>query len=330
MAAAALGPARPLATVLPVVVTVKLGVDGSVLRHVRAPVSDQLARTARLLTGALVATRTICGYCATGCSLDVHLADGAAVNLTPTAGHRVNLGMACPKGWEALAPLAADDRATTPLARRDRNDPLEPVSWTEALQTLVDGVTGVQARYGREAMAFLSTGQIPTEEVALLGALTKFGMGMVHGDGNTRQCMATAVTAYKEALGFDAPPYTCADVEQSDVIVLVGSNLAIAHPIMWERLARNPHDPEIVVVDTRRTETAPAPTRPPASATRWARGCLPTPPTCSAATTSPTPTTGPRSPPRSTSTPISSRIAAPGPTTRSWTASPAATSAGCG
>ena len=63
------------------------------------------------------------------------------------------------------------------------------------------------------SIAFLSTGQIVTEEMAFLGALAKFGMGMLHGDGNTRQCMATAVTAYKESFGFDAPPYTYADFE---------------------------------------------------------------------------------------------------------------------
>ena len=71
-------------------------------------------------------------------------------------------------------------------------------------------------------IAFLSTGQIATEEMALLGALAKFGMGMVHGDGNTRQCMATSVVAHKESFGFDAPPYTYADFEESDVLVFVG------------------------------------------------------------------------------------------------------------
>src|SRR5947208_2343256 len=89
---------------------------------------------------------------------------------------------------------------------------------------------------------------------------------MVHGDGNTRQCMATAATAYKESFGFDAPPYTYRDFEQSDVIVLVGSNLCIAHPILWERVCRNPHRPEIVVIDPRATETARAATRHYASA----------------------------------------------------------------
>ncbi|MDP1805478.1 MAG: molybdopterin-dependent oxidoreductase, partial [Acidimicrobiales bacterium] len=109
--------------------------------------------------------------------------------------------------------------------------------------------------------AFISTGQIASEEMALLGAVAKFGMGMVHGDGNTRQCMATAVVAYKEAFGFDAPPYTYADLEESDVIVLWGANPCIAHPILWERICRNSHHPEVIVVDPRVTETAAAATQ---------------------------------------------------------------------
>jgi assimilatory nitrate reductase catalytic subunit len=201
----------------------------------------------------------VCGYCSTGCSLDVHLRDGKAVNITPTTAYPVNLGMACPKGWEALTPLSAPDRATTPLVR-DSHGRLVPTSWPVALQTFTDRFKGILAEHGPESVAYLSTGQIPTEEMALLGAFAKFGMGLVHGDGNTRQCMATSVVAYKQAFGFDAPPYTYADFEASDVIVLIGSNLCIAHPIMWERICRNPHDPAIVVVDPRATETAVAAT----------------------------------------------------------------------
>lgn len=204
-------------------------------------------------------TRLICGFCATGCGLDVHLHDGQAVGLTPSNDHPVNLGMACPKGWEALTPLAAPDRATTPLLK-DQHGHLKPVDWTTALDAFVTGMRAVQAEHGPESVAFLSTGQIVTEEMALLGALAKFGMGMRHGDGNTRQCMATSVAAYKESIGFDAPPYSYDDFEESDVIVLVGSNLCLTHPIMWERVTRNPHNPEIVVIDPRRTETASAAT----------------------------------------------------------------------
>jgi assimilatory nitrate reductase catalytic subunit len=171
----------------------------------------------------------------------------------------VNLGMACPKGWEALAPLAAPDRATTPLARDSRGH-LHAIDWPAALDRFVRRFKAIQARHGAQSVAFLSTGQIVTEEMALLGALAKFGMGMLHGDGNTRQCMATAVVAYKQAFGFDAPPYAYADFESSDVIVLVGSNLCIAHPILWQRILRNPNRPRIVVVDPRKTETAMAAT----------------------------------------------------------------------
>ena len=200
-------------------------------------------------------TSMVCGYCSTGCSLDVHLRDGVAVNLSPNPNHPVNIGAACPKGWEALTPMQAPDRLTTPLVR-NRHGSLEPVSWAEALDVFCDRFKALQSDHGDESVAFLSTGQIPTEEMALLGALFKFGMGFRHGDGNTRQCMATSVVAYKQAFGFDAPPYTYADFEQSDVVVLVGSNLAVAHPIMWQRLMRNPHDPTIIVVDPRATETA--------------------------------------------------------------------------
>jgi assimilatory nitrate reductase catalytic subunit len=202
----------------------------------------------------------VCGFCATGCGLTVHLRDGEAVNLGPDPLYPVNLGMACPKGWEALAPLAAPDRATAPLLRNPSSGALEPVTWVRAMHEFATRLKGVQERHGAESIAFLSTGQICTEEMTLLGALFRSGMGGRHCDSNTRQCMATAHVAYKQSLGFDAPPYTYADFEESDCLVFAGSNPCIAHPIMWQRVLRNPHRPAIVVLDPRRTETAMAAT----------------------------------------------------------------------
>ena len=201
-------------------------------------------------------TRSVCGFCSTGCSLDVHLQSGAAVNLTPTVDYPVNLGMACPKGWEALTPLASTDRATQPLLRKSPNDPFEPVNWDEAMQVFTLKFKALMDQHGPESVAYLSTGQMCTEEIAFLGALWKFGMGALHGDSNTRQCMATSNVAYRQSFGFDAPPYTYADFEESDALVFVGSNLCIAHPILWQRVMRNKKNPEIIVIDPRRTETA--------------------------------------------------------------------------
>ncbi len=201
-------------------------------------------------------TNMVCGFCSTGCGLKVLLKDGEVRGLVPTKEYPVNQGMACPKGWEALAPLHGKGRAKTPLVRRGSR--LVEVSWEEALTEMTSRFKAIAAKHGPKAVAWLGTGQLPTEELAYLGALAKFGMGMVHGDGNTRQCMATAAVAYKGAFGFDAPPFSYEDLEQSDVLVFVGANPCIAHPILWERVLRNRHSPNTIVIDPRRTETATA------------------------------------------------------------------------
>jgi anaerobic selenocysteine-containing dehydrogenase len=202
----------------------------------------------------------VCGYCSTGCGLKAHLRKGEAINLSADPDYPVNLGMACPKGWEALTPLKATDRATTPLLRDRVSGRLQPIDWERAMILFCERLKELKRTYGPESVAFLSTGQIVTEEMAFLGALFKFGMGFLHCDSNTRQCMATSHVAYKQSFGFDAPPYTYADFEQSDVLIFVGANPCIAHPIMWQRVTQNPLNPSIIVVDPRKTETAMAAT----------------------------------------------------------------------
>jgi anaerobic selenocysteine-containing dehydrogenase len=232
--------------------------DGPLTRELlQTPAKFGLGRLPARLSPDHIA-RLVCGFCSTGCSLDVLLKDGEAVGLVPTSEHPVNSGMACPKGWESLTPLRSPGRATAPLVRRGGK--LVPVSWEEALFGMVERFRAIQGAHGPESVAWLGTGQMPTEELAFLGALGKFGMGMIHGDGNTRQCMSTAALAYKQCFGFDAPPFSYRDFEESDVIVLVGSNLCIAHPIMWARICRNPGRPTIIVIDPRKTETAMAAT----------------------------------------------------------------------
>lgn len=206
-------------------------------------------------------TTTVCGYCSTGCGLNVHMSENGASNLTPDPTYPVNQGMACPKGWEALTVLDSPDRGTMPLLRDRATGERREISWKQALETMAAEFARLKVDHGPESAAFLSTGQIPTEEMLLVGALWKFGLGFVHADSNTRQCMATANVAYKQSFGYDAPPFSYDDFEESDVLVFVGANPCIAHPILWERVMKNPRNPEILVLDPRRTETAQAATR---------------------------------------------------------------------
>src|SRR6185436_7512699 len=92
-------------------------------------------------------TTAICGFCSTGCGLEIHLKNGEAINLSPARDYSVNRGMACPKGWEALAPLAAPDRATQPLVRSAAGK-MVAVPWEEAARTFVDRFKKIQAQHG--------------------------------------------------------------------------------------------------------------------------------------------------------------------------------------
>ena len=192
-----------------------------------------------------------------GCNFDAVLEGGEVKSFLPAKDYPVNLGKSCPKGFHLLKAFEAPDRATVPLIRDGGGEP-RPASWDEALDLFVSRFRSVKRKYGPDAAAFLSTGQMPTEEMALLGSLFKFGMGFTHGDGNTRQCMATAAIAYKQAFGFDAPPFTYQDFEESDLMIFVGSNAVIAHPVMWNRVKMNSRGATIVVIDPRRTATAEA------------------------------------------------------------------------
>jgi assimilatory nitrate reductase catalytic subunit len=199
---------------------------------------------------------SVCGYCAVGCNLVAQGRQGSIPSLAPDAWYPVNAGLACSKGYESLAPLRADDRALVPLVRDEATGTMAPTSWEGAIATMVERLRAIQARHGADAIAFLSSGQLVSEEMALLGVLAKLGMGMQHGDANTRQCMATSVVAYRESFGFDAPPYAFCDLDESDVIVLWGSNLCVAQPVLWERVRRSRRSPVVVAVDPRATQTA--------------------------------------------------------------------------
>jgi len=202
-------------------------------------------------------TKTTCGYCSVGCGMLVGTRDGKAVAVRGNPDHPVNLGKLCPKGLSEHHILDSPGRAKLPLLRKD--GVLTPVSWDEALDTLVAKFTSIQARYGRDSLGVVGTGQLLTEEFYTLGKLAQLGFGTPNNDGNTTLCMASAISGYKLSFGSDGPPGSYEDIEHADVILLVGSNIADNHPILCHRLEinrQNNPNRSLIVVDPRVTKTA--------------------------------------------------------------------------
>ena len=196
---------------------------------------------------------TTCGYCSVGCGMFVGVKDGKAISVLGNPNHPVNRGMLCPKGLSEHHTLEADTRAQYPLLRR--NGKLVRVGWEEALSTLVEKFRGVQEKYGPEALGVLSTGQLVTEEFYTLGKLVQLGFRTKNYDGNTTLCMASAVSGYKRSFGSDGPPGAYDDLQEADVILLLGANVADNHPILCQRLEAN-QSMILIVADPRVTKTA--------------------------------------------------------------------------
>ena len=201
-------------------------------------------------------TKTTCGYCSVGCGMLVGTRKGKPVAARGNPAHPVNRGKLCPKGLSEHHILGAPGRATTPMLRAGgRGTPLEPVSWERALSAMADRIGALQSKHGKQTLGVIGTGQLVTEEFYTLGKLVQLGFGTNNYDGNTTLCMASAVSGYKLSFGSDGPPGAYADLETADVVLLIGANIADNHPILCDRLRKNPRQ-KLIVADPRVTKTA--------------------------------------------------------------------------
>ena len=201
--------------------------------------------------------KTTCGYCSVGCGMLIGVRNNKAVAVRGNPLHPVNRGKLCPKGLSEHHILDAPGRAKQPLLRK--NGVLVPVSWHEALDTMVARIRDIQLRHGDESLGVVGTGQLLTEETYTLGKLVQLGFRTPNNDGNTTLCMASAVSGYKLSFGSDGPPGSYSDMENADVILLIGANIADNHPILCQRVDRTSPGTKprtLVVVDPRVTKTA--------------------------------------------------------------------------
>lgn len=197
--------------------------------------------------------QSTCNYCALDCNLDFHVEGDRIVRVVPTKGYPVNDGFSCIKG------LSLDKQQTTVKVNRlpkikQEDGTMKEVSWDEGFAHVANKLREIQAKYGPESVAGISTGQLTMEEFAVFGHVMRNEL-KANVDGNTRLCMASAVVAHKQSYGFDAPGFTLKDLDLSDTIILIGANPVVAQPIMWGRIRAN-ENKKLIVIDPRRSESA--------------------------------------------------------------------------
>jgi len=202
---------------------------------------------------------TTCGYCSTGCSIEVGLnADGKAVSARGVGNADVNRGKLCIKGIFEYELFETEGRGRVPLMRERSHHAFQQASWDKALDKVAAEIQRIQGSYGRDAFAIVSTGQIMTEEFYTLGKLARGVIGTNNYDGNTTLCMSSAVSGYKRSFGSDGPPGCYEDFEHTDCLLAIGSNLPEQHPIIYWRMreAREKRKFPLIVVDPRVTMLA--------------------------------------------------------------------------
>jgi len=195
--------------------------------------------------------KTTCPYCGVGCGV-IASHEPAGITIKGDSQHPANYGRLCSKGSALAETLDLQGRLLTPQI-----DGID-CSWEQALDKVSSGLSSIIQQYGADAVAFYVSGQLLTEDYYVANKLMKGFIGSANIDTNSRLCMSSAVAAHKRAFGSDTVPCTYEDLENADLIVITGSNLAWCHPVTYQRILmarkKNPQL-KIVVIDPRITAT---------------------------------------------------------------------------
>ena len=210
--------------------------------------AQPLSCAGKPLAGSILTT---CPYCGVGCGVVVKMEE-EGISLIGDKQHPANSGRLCSKGIALADTLDNEGKLLYPMVNNRRT------SWEDALERVATGFKKIIAEHGPDAVAFYVSGQILTEDYYVANKLMKGYIGSANIDTNSRLCMSTAVAAHKRAFGADAVPVCYEDVEVADLVVIVGSNYAWAHPVLYQRLAaakKARPEMQVVVIDPRRTAT---------------------------------------------------------------------------
>jgi assimilatory nitrate reductase catalytic subunit len=200
----------------------------------------------------MVQVRTTCPYCGVGCGIKASRAKDGSVAIAGDPDHPANRGKLCSKGTHLGETLGLETRLLTPMISN------RAASWDKSLSLVAKCFSETIAEYGPDSVAFYVSGQLLTEDYYVANKLMKGFIGSANIDTNSRLCMSSAVAGHIRAFGEDIVPACYDDIDEADLILLVGSNTAWCHPIIWQRIeaARATRGTKLVVIDPRRTETA--------------------------------------------------------------------------
>jgi nitrate reductase (cytochrome) len=192
-----------------------------------------------------------CRFCGTGCHVRVGVSGGRVVAIEGDQLAEVNKGLLCVKGYHVGLALYGRDRLTQPLLRRDGK--LEPISWEEAIDVFAKRVLAAPEQFG-----FYGSGQWTIAEGYAAQKFMKAGLANNHIEPNARLCMSSAVTGFLSTFGVDEPPGCYDDLDQCDVLILWGNNMAEMHPVLFSRVIdRRTRGEKVLLIDmgTRRTRS---------------------------------------------------------------------------
>ncbi|NVN87666.1 MAG: molybdopterin-dependent oxidoreductase [Rhodopseudomonas sp.] len=202
------------------------------------------------------AVRTTCAYCGVGCGILARPDGQGGATIAGDPDHPANYGRLCSKGSALGETLTLETRLLHPMLRQP-DGALAQATWDEAIGAVASGFAETIAKHGPDSVAFYLSGQLLTEDYYVANKLMKGFLGSGNVDTNSRLCMASSVTGHRRAFGTDTVPGSYADLDEADLIVLVGSNAAWCHPVLYQRMLANKRarGAKIVVIDPRRTAT---------------------------------------------------------------------------
>ncbi|HEX5276249.1 MAG TPA: nitrate reductase, partial [Fluviicoccus sp.] len=202
--------------------------------------------------------KSTCCYCGVGCGLLVESDNGKITGVRGDPEHPANFGRLCTKGASLAQTADLTYRLQFPEARPLRGGASQRISWDAALDQAAERFASIIREHGPDAVAFYISGQLMTEDYYVFNKLAKGLIGTNNVDTNSRLCMSSAVAGYKRAFGADSVPASYDDFAHAELMVLVGSNTAWCHPIIFQRIkaikAEKPNL-KVVVIDPRETAT---------------------------------------------------------------------------